>query len=129
MFVSYMEYYFLFWYPHRDISLSRFIFVKIFYRYFTGCLRISYARDLLSLLFNICSTFTHYHLSFCCVLQVHSLFLSEFPTERNLVISLSINIILLLCSRSFSSILCLLLRLSVTSILPSIFPSATCLER
>ena len=60
------------------------------------------------------------------LLQVHSLFQSDFSTEGDLALPLSISSILFFSLRSSSACLHLLPRLPVTSILPSIFPSITC---
>jgi hypothetical protein len=61
--------------------------------------------------------------------QVHSLFQSEFSTKYDLVLPLLISNSPIFSLRSPSSFLRLLPRLPVTSILPSMFPSITCLRR
>ena len=70
-------------------------------------------------------THTHTHMYFIplsILRQVSSLFQSEFSTECDPVLSFQIPV-------SPSSCFCRLPRLPVTSILPCIFPSITCLRR
>jgi hypothetical protein len=61
--------------------------------------------------------------------QVRCLFQREFCTGCDLVLPLSISSILTFLLRLCSSCVRLILRLPVTSILPSIFPSITCFRR
>ena len=61
--------------------------------------------------------------------QVHSLFKSEFSTEGDLVLPLLIYKAVFFSLRSPSSFLRLLLRLFLTSTLPSMLPSTTWLKR
>ena len=101
------------------------ISLQIFYRVYPYLLRTGLADFFVEHLLQL-PFVSHYFLA--VLQQVHSLLQIEFSTESDLVLSLSIDGTRLVSSKSFSS-LYLLSRLFVTSIIPFIFRSVTCLRR